>query len=131
MTELNAAYPSAEFIAWNDSTFVPNGFYIPDGQLESSRLEGDLDWPSVVDIQVALNAGGANLVVDGVVGPSTRAALEEYRQTQQVADWTEVFVLLGLSRPTPTASVVRLDAGQWWWELECGALEAAGITNEC
>ena len=131
VTELNAAYPSAEFLAWNDSTFVPNGFYVPDGQLESSPLEGDLDWPSVVDIQTALNAGGANLVVDGVAGPLTRAALEEYRQTQQLADWTDVFALLGLSSPTPTATVVRLSAGQWWWELECGALEAAGITNDC
>jgi hypothetical protein len=119
------------FLAWNDSTSVPNGFYIPAGQLDGPQLEGDLDWPSVMGIQTALNAAGANLVVDGVAGPLTRAALEEYRQTQQVGDWAEVFALLGLSSPAPTATVVRLSAGQWWWELECGALEAAGITHDC
>ncbi len=131
VTELSEAYPAAEFLAWNDSTFVPNGFYVPDVGLGSPQLDGDLDWPSVVDIQTALNAAGANLVVDGVTGPLTRAALEEYRQTRQLADWAEVFTLLGLGEPSPTSAVVRLSAGQWWWELECGALEAAGITTDC
>jgi len=131
MSDLIVAYPSAVLLAWNDSTFVPNGFYIPDNHLGQPQLEGDLDRPSVTDIQAALNAAGANLAVDGVAGPLTRAALEEFRQTHQVDDWAEVFVMLGLSSPAPSASVVRLSAGQWWWELECGALEAAGITNDC
>ncbi len=131
MSDVSAAYPSAVFLAWNDSTFVPNGFYVPDSQLGQRQLEGDLDRPSVTDIQAALNAAGANLAVDGVAGPLTRAALEEFRQTHQVEDWAEVFAMLGLSPPAPSASVVRLSAGEWWWELECGALEAAGITNDC
>jgi hypothetical protein len=131
VSDLSVAHPSTVFRAWNDSTFVPNGFYIPDGQLGKPQLEGDLDQPSVMDIQSALNAAGADLAVDGVAGPLTRAALEEFRRTHQVEDWAEVFVLLGLGSPAPSATVVRLSAGQWWWELECGALEAAGISNDC
>jgi len=110
---------------------VPNGFYVPGNADESPPLQGDLNDLTVADIQTALNAAGANLEVDGIAGDLTRAALENYRENTQLTEWNDVFVSLGLADTSPEATITRLSAGSWWWELECGALEAVGLITLC
>jgi len=125
--ELETVLPSTVFYAWNDSTAVPNGFHVPrdDG---GPSMQGDLDWDVVRDVQRALNAAGADLVVDGIAGPLTRAALAGYSDGLGLATWVDAFTALGLSRPPSDSLVSRLSAGWWFWELECGPLEPLGLT---
>ena len=48
--ELERAMRSTKFLAWNDGTFVPNGFYSPAGA-DVVSLVGDLDWNVVLPDQ--------------------------------------------------------------------------------
>lgn len=129
--ELERAMPSTEFLAWNGGTFVPNGFYVPAGADDVS-LVGDLDWNVVTDLQRALNAAGADLGVDGVAGPRTQAALLDYQDRNALQGWGEVLTALGVTQPDPDSRVVRLSAGWWWWEFDCGGeLEAFGLPDQC
>lgn len=129
--ELEGAMPSTKFLAWNDGTFVPNGFYSPAGADDVS-LVGDLDWNVVTDLQRALNGAGADLGVDGVAGPGTRAALLDYQNRNGLQGWGEVLTALGVTQPDPDSRVVRLSAGWWWWEFDCGgALEPFGLPDQC
>ena len=129
--ELERAMPSTKFLAWNDGTGVPNGFYVPDGA-DNVSLVGDLDWNVVTDLQRALNVAGADLGVDGVAGPRTRAALLDYRDRNELQGWGEVLTALGVTQPDPESRVVRLSAGWWWWEFDCGgALEVFGLPDQC
>lgn len=129
--ELKRAMPSTEFLAWNDGTPVPNGFYLPAGADDVS-LVGDLDWNVVTDLQRALNADGAELGVDGVAGPRTQAALLEYQDRNALQGWGDVLTALGVTQPDADSRVVRLSAGWWWWEFDCGgALEPFGLPDRC
>ncbi len=129
--DLDDTMPSTEFLAWNDGTFVPNGFYVPAGT-DGVSLEGDLDWEVVTDLQRALNDAGADVAVDGVAGPRTRAALLDYRDRHGLQSWSEVLTALRITQPDPESRVVRLSAGWWWWEFDCGGeLEVFGLADQC
>jgi hypothetical protein len=129
--ELTEALPSTKFLAWNGGAFVPNGFYVPAGNDDVS-LVGDLDWNVVTDLQQALNVAGTDLAVDGIAGPRTRAALLDYRDRNGLHSWSEVLTALDVTQPDPESRVVRLSAGAWWWEFDCGGdLEVFGLPDLC
>lgn len=129
--EMKRVMPSTEFRAWNGGTFVPNGFYVPTGADDVS-LVGDLDWNVVIDLQAALVDAGADLDVDGLAGPRTRAALLGYRDRNESQGWGQVLTALGVTEPDPDSRVVRLSAGWWWWEFDCGGdLTEFGLLDQC
>ena len=126
--DVMGAFPTIEFGGYNDSSFVPSGFYLPEAE-GRAILHGDVVWDVVSVLQTALNAEGATLAVDGTASPDVLAAFTEYRnRTGQTP--MEAFESLGLAAP-PDAIVVRLSAGDWFWELGCGSLVRYGIENEC
>jgi len=128
--ELRSAFPSTVDGFWSDSSFVPTGFYVPDpGGV--TILNGDLDWNVVAELQSALVADGASLTVDGVAGPDTTSAFTAYRERTGLDDPAEALAALGVTGPPPDTQVVRLSAGEWFWELFCGYLEPFGIPSEC
>lgn len=129
--ELGSALPSTVTGWWNESSFVPTGFYVPDSDAVET-LDGDLDWDVVAELQSALVADGASLAVDGIAGPDTTAAFTAYRErTGLLDDARAAFEALGITGPPPDAQVVRLSAGDWAWELSCGGLEPFGIPSGC
>ena len=123
--ELHAAYPDlvvgtmdlnceieylpAVFLAERTDTSVPDRL----------GLRGSLDWDWVGDVQAALNKRGAELVVDGIYGPATTAALREFQTESGIVSVGEdangiigplTMEALGLSAPD-TARVSELGAG--------------------
>ena len=130
VSELRTAYPTMVIGRWNDSTFVPTGFYLPD-PAGVTILDGDLDWNVVAELQSALVADGASLAVDGVAGPDTTAAFTAYRERTGLDDPAAAFEALGITGPPSDTQVVRLSAGDWFWELSCGDLEPFGILSGC
>jgi peptidoglycan hydrolase-like protein with peptidoglycan-binding domain len=127
--ELGRLVPSTEVLGWNDSSFQPTGFYIPD-EGAGVAIEGDLDWQLVEDLQAALNDAGATLVVDGIPGPATRAALAEFADQHALESSARIVDALGL-RPDPDARVIRLSAGGWFWEFGCGEMNVFGFDDRC
>jgi peptidoglycan hydrolase-like protein with peptidoglycan-binding domain len=117
VAELGSAEPATVFRAWNEGTFMPAGFYVPDATGEI-LLEGDVEWNFVEAVQQALNEAGAGLIVDGIAGPATRAEFDDFRLRLGVPDLAATFDELGLVGPAPAAHIVRLGAGQWFWELD-------------
>ncbi len=130
VSELRTAYPTTVIGRWNDSSFVPTGFYVPD-PAGVTILDGDLDWNVVAELQSALVADGAALAVDGVAGPDTTAAFTAYRERTGLDDPAAAFDALGITGPPPDTPVVRISAGDWFWELSCGGLEPFGILSGC
>ena len=126
--ELQSALPSAVGTAWNASTFMPTGFFVP-GADATTAIDGTLDWNVVADLQSALVDEGASLEVDGVAGPATTTAFAAYRERTGL-DPQAAFAALGV-QPPADAKVVRLSAGDWFWELGCGSLEPFGIPSGC
>ncbi len=130
VAELHDAFPATVDGGWSDSSFVPTGFHVPDRD-GVPVLDGDIDWPLVAELQSALNAAGASLTVDGIGGPSTTAELTAYRERTGLDDPASAFAALGIAAPPADAPVVRLSAGDWLWELECGYLEPFGVPSGC
>ena len=126
--DLQSAFPSAVGTAWSPSTFMPTGFFVP-GADATTALDGSLDWNVVADLQSALVDDGASLEVDGVAGPATTTAFAAYRERTGL-DPRAAFAALGV-QPPADAKVVRLSAGDWFWELDCGSLESFGIPSGC
>lgn len=126
--EVQSAFPSAVGAAWNASTFVPTGFFVP-GADATTAVDGSLDWDVVTDLQSALVDDGAILHIDGVAGPETTAAFATYQERTGLDD-RAAFAALGVE-PPPDAKVVRLSAGEWFWELDCGSLETFGVPGGC
>ncbi len=118
MAELRSVVPATAFMAINDSTFFPAGFFMPGGEY------GVLAWDWISDLQRALNANGAQLAVDGEVGPKTRAAVETYRISYGL-DSVQA-VLQALVAPPDEATVAWISSSGWFWEFECGILEPWG-----
>jgi hypothetical protein len=78
LSELIGAYPAVK-VGYSDEcagAYFPASFY---ADTEAGRLNGTVDWDWVSDVQRALNARGATLVVDGEYGPRTRAAVEAFQ----------------------------------------------------
>ncbi len=123
--ELHAAYPDlvvgtmdlnceteylpAVFLAERTDTSVPDRL----------GLRGSLDWDWVGDVQTALDERGAELVVDGIYGPATTAALREFQLESGIISFGEdangiigplTMDALALSAPD-TARVISLGAG--------------------
>jgi hypothetical protein len=130
VADLRSAFPSAVDGRWNDTSFVPTGFFVPDPGGDA-LLDGDLDWNVVAELQAALVADGASLTVDGVAGADTAAAFTAYRDRTGVDDPAAALEAVGITGPAPDTQVVRLSAGDWFWELSCGGLEPFGIPSEC
>ncbi len=102
-------YLPALFLAERTDTSVPDRL----------GLRGSLDWDWVSDVQAALNDRGAQLVVDGIQGPATTAALREFQTESGIASVGEdangiigplTMDALGLSAPDD-ARVSELAAG--------------------
>jgi hypothetical protein len=130
VSELRSAYPSTAEGLWSDSSFVPTGFYVPDAD-GTATIDGDVAWDVVTQLQSALVAEGAALTVNGVAGPDTAAALTAYSERAGLDSASAAFDALGITGPPPEAMVVRLSAGDWFWELSCGGLEPLGIPSGC
>jgi hypothetical protein len=126
--EVQSAFSSAVGSAWNASTFVPTGFFVP-GADATTAVDGSLDWDVVSDLQSALVDDGTILQIDGVAGPDTIAALVAYQERTGL-DVPAAFAALGVEPPLD-AKVVRLSAGDWFWELDCGSLETFGVPGGC
>ena len=130
VSELRTAFPTTVTGRWNDSSFVPTGFHVPD-RAGVTILDGDLDWNVVAELQSALVDDGASLAIDGVAGPDTTAAFTAYRERTGIDDPAAAFEALGITDPPPDTPLVRLSAGDWFWELSCGGLEPHGISSSC
>ena len=130
VSELRSAYPSTAEGLWSDSSFVPTGFYVPEAD-GTTTIDGDVAWDVVTQLQSALVAEGAALTVNGVAGPDTAAALTAYIERAGLDGAPAAFDALGITGPPPEAMVVRLSAGDWFWELSCGGLEPLGIPSGC
>jgi hypothetical protein len=130
VSELRAAYPSAADGLWSDSAFVPTGFYVPDAD-GATTIDGDVAWDVVTQLQSALVAEGAALTVNGVAGPDTASALTAYIERAGLDSVPAAFAALGITGPPPEATIARLSAGEWFWELSCGGLEPLGIPSDC
>jgi hypothetical protein len=130
VSELRSAYPSTAEGLWSDSSFVPTGFYVPEAD-GTTTIDGDVAWDVVTQLQSALVAEGAALTVNGVAGPDTAAALTAYSERAGLDGAPAAFDALGITGPPPEAMVVRLSAGDWFWELSCGSLEPLGIPSGC
>ena len=130
VSELRSAYPSTAEGLWSDSSFVPTGFYVPEAD-GTATIDGDVAWDVVTQLQSALVAEGAALTVNGVAGPDTAAALTAYSERAGLDGAPAAFDALGITGPPPEAMVVRLSAGDWFWELSCGGLEPLGIPSGC
>jgi hypothetical protein len=130
VSELRSAYPSTAEGLWSDSSFVPTGFYVPDAD-GTTTIDGDVAWDVVTPLQTALVAEGAALTVNGVAGPETAAALATYIERAGLDGAPAAFDALGITGPPPDAIVARLSAGDWFWELSCGALDPLGIPSGC
>ena len=126
--EVQSAFPSAVGAAWSASTFVPTGFFVP-GAEATTAVDGSLDWDVVTDLQSALVDDGAILHIDGVAGPETTTAFASYQERTGL-DERAAFAALGVE-PPPDAKVVRLSAGEWFWELDCGSLETFDVPGGC
>lgn len=78
LSELIGAYPAVN-LGYSDEcvgAYFPASFYV---DTEAGRFDGSVDWDWVSDVQRALNARGATLVVDGEYGARTRAAVEAFQ----------------------------------------------------
>jgi peptidoglycan hydrolase-like protein with peptidoglycan-binding domain len=118
VAELRSSVTATVFMALNDSTFFPEGFYLPTGEY------GALNWDWISNLQRALNENGAQLVVDGTVGPNTRSAVEDYRISHGLD--SVVAVLQALIEPPDGATIASISSRGWFWEFECGTLEQWG-----
>ncbi len=111
--DLREAYPMATFGEQDIDTYNPTFFRVPD------TMWGRVEWNPTSDIQNALNEHGANLVVDGILGPRTEAALVEFQTshgiTENGAVGSRTLAELDVSVPDD-APIVYLAAGTWDWE---------------
>ena len=95
-----------------DTEFLPAGFIATSSDL---HLYGLLDWDWVTEVQTALNERGATLVPDGIYGPKTRAAVEQFQQANGLDRENgligpETLDALGVHAPS-NALVKRIQAG--------------------
>lgn len=122
VTEVRAAHPHVEFGAWDIDGYSPASFQV------FTDFEGRIEWNAVVDVQQALNDRGATLAVDGVLGPATSQALNEFQQSAGVTetrpDGNTVVGIIGPATlaalsidPPDDAPVVYLAAGSWAWDF--------------
>jgi hypothetical protein len=111
--DLREAYPTATFGEQDIDTYNPAVFRVPD------TMWGRVEWNEASDIQKALNEHGANLVVDGILGPRTVAALVEFQTshgiTENGAVGPRTLAELDVSVPDD-APIVYLAAGTWDWD---------------
>lgn len=124
--ELRAAYPDV-VVGTNDvcGTSYDPAFFVTTpfaGDVPPLWLggRGTLDWDWTRDLQAELNDRGTDLVVDGIYGPATRAAVAEFQQAQGIDEGTapDAGGLIGprtadsLDLDAPdSAQVTRLGAG--------------------
>ncbi len=114
LAQLRDAYPGVAVGSYDvcETDFDPTRFFA-DSSIHV--LRGRLDWDWTSDLQAALDARGATLVVDGVYGPATRVAVEQFQQANDLDDLDgsvgpETVGALGLIAPS-NAEVVWLQAG--------------------
>lgn len=107
--ELRQAEPTVEFGQWDIDTYVAEAFRSPSG------LGGRFDWDPIADLQRALNDWGADLGVDGTLGPRTSDALSEFQSSHGIDEsgiGPATLEALGVDVPDE-APIVYLRAGAW------------------
>jgi peptidoglycan hydrolase-like protein with peptidoglycan-binding domain len=111
--DLREAYPTATFGEQGIDTYSPVSFRATD------TMWGRVAWDPTSDIQKALNEHGAILVVDGIFGPNTEAALVEFQTSHGITENGTVgprtLAELHVSVPDD-APIVYLAAGTWDWD---------------
>jgi hypothetical protein len=111
--DLREAYPTVTFGEQGVDTYDPAVFRVPD------TMWGRVEWNEASDIQKALNEHGADLVVDGILGPRTVAALVEFQTSNDIKESGAVgprtLAELDVSVPDG-APIVYLAAGRWVWD---------------
>ncbi len=111
--DLRAVFPAASFGEQDIDTYNPAVFRATD------TMWGRVAWNATSDIQNALNEHGASLVVDGILGPDTEAALVEFQTSRGITENGTVgprtLAELEVSVPDD-APIVYLAAGTWDWD---------------
>lgn len=112
--DLREAYATVTFGEQDIEIYSPASFRAAD------TMWGRVEWDPTSDIQQALNEHGATLVVDGIFGPRTEAALVEFQTSHGITENGTVgprtLAELGVSVPDD-APIVYLAAGTWDWDF--------------
>lgn len=122
VAEVHAVHPYVEFGTWGLDSYDPAWFRV------LTEFEGRIEWNAVIDAQRALNSRGASLEVDGILGPETRQALDEFQESAGIVetrpDGDAVVAVIGPATlaalgigPPDDARVEYLAAGDWTWDF--------------
>jgi peptidoglycan hydrolase-like protein with peptidoglycan-binding domain len=114
LAQLRAIFPELTIGHYDicETDFAPDDFF---AAASTYPLRGRLNWDWTTNLQLALNERGAALDADGIYGPATRAAVEQFQQANDLDDpdgliGPETVDALGINAPSD-AEVVRLRAG--------------------
>ena len=119
VADLRRIYPEAMTPCCGEGGRV-DSFVVP---LPAGSMSGSLEWSSEADyvmaVQRSLNGSGADLVVDGVIGPKTRQAWDDFCRTRDLGCESQLAglglsdeVIQALGFPPADTRLLDLQAGQ-------------------